>query len=83
MSHAVRKNAHVVRKNAVRKNARNAKSRNENWVQCDKCKGWELFENCGLEGEFDEITFDGVELECRMCKWTLNIRSFSMTNLLR
>jgi hypothetical protein len=38
-----------------------------NWIQCDKCSSWNLFENSGLSGDFDEKSFKDVKVECRMC----------------
>jgi hypothetical protein len=40
----------------------------EKWVECDVCERWELFENTGLGGEFDEVTIGDQRFECRMCK---------------
>lgn len=39
----------------------------ENWVQCDKCQGWELFENSGIGGRFDQTRISKVKFQCRMC----------------
>ena len=39
-----------------------------NWVQCDQCQRWELFDNTGLGGEFDERAVKDIKFICRMCK---------------
>src|SRR6516225_1106250 len=39
-----------------------------NWVGCDKCGRWELFENCGLGDVYDKSKMDKVNFECRLCK---------------
>jgi len=48
-----------------------------NWVLCDKCNRMELYENCGMEGEFDQKKVDALEFVCEMCK--MNEWKTSMT----
>jgi hypothetical protein len=46
------------------------------WVSCDGCGKWELFDNCkdelGLD-EFDVERISKVTLSCRMCKFECRI----------
>lgn len=37
------------------------------WVQCDQCDRWELFENSGIGGKFDETRISQVKFQCRLC----------------
>jgi len=39
------------------------------WVQCDRCERYELFENSGIEGEFDPKTIDTIIYVCKLCVW--------------
>ena len=43
-----------------------------NWVSCDSCGDWQVFENCikelGLE-KFDAEKIKGCKYQCRMCKY--------------
>ena len=39
-----------------------------NWIQCDRCKGWDIFENSGISGKFDEKVLADVKFDCRMCR---------------
>ena len=41
---------------------------NMNWVECDRCKEWNLFENCNLGAKYDEKKVKDMKFECRMCK---------------
>src|ERR1051325_12007680 len=38
-----------------------------NLVKCAECGGSELFENCGLEGEYDKMKLKCAEFVCRHC----------------
>jgi len=38
-----------------------------NWVQCDVCDRYELYENCGMEGEYDQKKVDAASFTCRLC----------------
>ena len=40
----------------------------DSWVQCDGCKGWDLFEKCGLGTVFNKKKVSGVKYRCRVCK---------------
>jgi hypothetical protein len=37
------------------------------WVQCDRCGRYELYENCGIDGEYDEDKVKAAAFVCRMC----------------
>ena len=37
------------------------------WVQCDHCDRWELFENTGIGGKFDDARISKVKFQCRLC----------------
>jgi hypothetical protein len=39
-----------------------------NWIQCDKCQGWDLFENSGIGGKFNEKVLCSVKFDCRLCR---------------
>ena len=39
-----------------------------NWVQCDRCDDWVLFDNTGLTGQYDEKCLKELKYVCRMCK---------------
>ena len=39
-----------------------------NWLQCGACGRFELYENCGMEGEYDEEKVKSVAFICRMCE---------------
>ena len=39
-----------------------------NWIQCDSCQSWELFENSGLGGKFDGKALGSVKFDCRYCR---------------
>ena len=39
-----------------------------NWIQCDKCQGWDLFENSGIGGKFNEKVLCSVQFDCRLCQ---------------
>lgn len=39
-----------------------------NWVHCEKCNRWEIFENCGLGEKYDEKVVRKCKFECRFCK---------------
>lgn len=39
-----------------------------NWVQCDRCECWEVFENSGLGGDFDAETVQDLIFVCRLCR---------------
>lgn len=41
---------------------------NLNWVECELCHRWELFENSGLGSDFDEKLVKDAKFECRLCK---------------
>ena len=38
-----------------------------NWVQCDGCERWELFENTGIAGPYDKETINEAKFRCRNC----------------
>jgi hypothetical protein len=38
------------------------------WVLCDRCDENVLYENCGMEGEYDEAKVHLHKFVCRMCK---------------
>ena len=40
-----------------------------NWVQCDKCDRYDVFENTGIEGEYDQKVIETLMYECRVCVW--------------
>ena len=42
------------------------------WVQCNKCDRWELFENSGISGTFDETRVNEMKFECRFCAVDVN-----------
>jgi hypothetical protein len=37
------------------------------WVQCDRCDRYELYENCGLDGEYVEEKVQTLKFVCRLC----------------
>ena len=39
-----------------------------NWVECDKCNGWELFENTGIPEKFDPQRVSEMSFTCCHCK---------------
>lgn len=39
-----------------------------NWLACDTCSGWEIFENSGLPGPYNEKEVNKVKFTCRHCK---------------
>ena len=41
-----------------------------NWIQCEKCKGWEVVENSGIKitGKFSSKKLSGIKFTCRHCK---------------
>jgi archaellum component FlaC len=54
---------------ATRKN-RKSNSGNVDWVSCDNCNRWELFENCKTElglAVFDEERIGQIQFCCRIC----------------
>lgn len=45
-----------------------------NWVQCEDCKDWNLFENCGIDlPKFDAKKIEEISYKCRMCKMESHI----------
>jgi hypothetical protein len=38
-----------------------------NWLQCDDCNRYELYENCGFEGEYDQKKVDTLKFVCKWC----------------
>ena len=46
------------------------------WVQCDRCDRWELFENRGIPGNFDETRVKQVKFECRLCAVNANSETY-------
>jgi hypothetical protein len=38
-----------------------------NWIQCDSCTRWEIYENSGLAGPYDEDKVGVAKFECRFC----------------
>ena len=38
-------------------------------MQCDSCDRWELFDNCGMEGEYDEEEMKKHEFVCCNCEF--------------
>src|SRR5580704_14007394 len=39
-----------------------------NWVQCDKCDRYEVYENCGFAGEYDQKNVDTLKFVCKFCE---------------
>jgi predicted nuclease with TOPRIM domain len=43
-----------------------------NWVQCDLCNRFEMYENSGFAGEYDEKKVESLKFVCKICelvKW--------------
>jgi hypothetical protein len=38
------------------------------WVGCDRCSGWEQFENTGIGGEYDSERVEQANFVCRLCR---------------
>src|SRR5207245_2498251 len=48
-----------------------SKSSKIEWVSCDKCSRWEMFENCTVElgiDKYDEVKINETNFKCRLCK---------------
>src|SRR2546425_865098 len=37
------------------------------WLSCDGCQRWELFENTGLPGPYDEMKVKKAKFTCQFC----------------
>lgn len=67
MSQKQRNSPLVSQKGGIPKMTRNL-GPTVNWIQCDKCKEWVIFENSGISGKFDEKELADVKFDCRMCR---------------
>ena len=50
-----------------------------NWVSCDKCECWDLFENCKSELGLDEFDTDAIEkrsFHCRACRYEVKVENW-------
>ena len=39
-----------------------------NWLACDVCSGWDIFENTGITGPYNEKLAQKTSFTCRHCK---------------
>ena len=50
------------------------------WVECDKCRRWDIFENTGLPGEYCEEALSKIKYICRQCDSDKLIKKLSDEN---
>jgi hypothetical protein len=51
-----------------------------NWVECSKCKRWELFENTGIGGKYSAVAVAKVKFVCRLCEGDHKIKELQEEN---
>src|SRR3989442_14591910 len=39
-----------------------------NWVECDECHRWDIFENSGIPGSIETKKTQKLNYKCRLCK---------------
>ena len=45
-----------------------------NWLECDKCGRWEIYENSGAKVEYSKEVAEQMEFECSFCELSENIK---------
>ena len=49
-----------------------------NWVECDLCGGWEIFENTGISGPFSAGLAKKIKYVCRFCSLSAKIEELGL-----
>ena len=51
-----------------------------NWVQCDQCDRFEMYENTGIKGKFDSAAIAKKKFICRLCNMDLDMKEIKEEN---
>src|SRR5437867_1860526 len=43
------------------------------WLACDTCRRWEVYENTGLPGPYDEVKVRNAKFNCQLCAITIKL----------